>query len=807
MSELERDYTYLWAPCPGGYHNPAMRIQSPHYALELDAEQAPGIARLGRLEGASPDPADEEALFAALPAVKTELAVVTEDGVQNCIGSELCYTAPEWYWCAPSKYRIIECGRNVNTVDMMYLIFPDRDLIGRFEVKALSDYFVLTFDGYAKRPIAGARLVCRLHGSEPAEMMAPGCVRWGSCELFATDVRVEDGDIVLERMLDLANRFCGMSAMVRFAGHRAGADELPFRAENLRAGQGMEISYEEETGMYRVFLADERAPDFRNEAERTDYDRVRFTLRNDSGERRRVPIRFEKSGPTVSLTGVSPMLRDAETGEPLGIPVQITKDWHIHPDKNECAEWFATAPDDPRRYLEGQWLHAYAVIELAAGEEFIAAYTCAYENWGTVCAASHAQLSLVGWGGYTIWEQFAMGSHGENICFNSDGSAYCPFINDVRPIYQRAKWGGFQEYNWTGNIGGGELLVYVDGTGTRRELCAHKLDFAAQCPVLTEEVVKCVSSDRKIACEYKINGMRTDDVTRILFRVRYDFLEDVDFQRLAFFQYDSERYETNLFRRFAVGNAAGVLADEAYRPDEGMESGYPAGYPRRARLSGEDCWFFWYDLPKGAEQERYEGYLRNLCEQKNADQLTVVRSYRARLNGRDYDAPAYSIFQAYSTDHRHPAFELTVPPEVGRVERGSSVEYVIEFLTLPETPEHYYGPSAYVEAAKPRFGTTDFALQMVREGRLSVEVARGRLRSVWPVVVEAEEDEAEFTVTGGLGYVPIRIENVSSYRGVSLRRWQDGGWSPVDQSVRGNDFWQADLETRPPNVQTYTFPN
>ncbi|HAR66637.1 MAG TPA: hypothetical protein DCR55_10550, partial [Lentisphaeria bacterium] len=46
--------------------------------------------------------------------------------------------------------------------------------------------------------------------------------------------------------------------------------------------------------------------------------------------------------------------------------------------------------------------------------------------------------------------------------------------------------------------------------------------------------------------------------------------------------------------------------------------------------------------------------------------------------------------------------------------------------------------------------------------------------------------------TGGIGYVPIQFEGLASPDGYALYDKAANGETKLDQSVRGNDFWQTD---------------
>ncbi len=107
-------------------------------------------------------------------------------------------------------------------------------------------------------------------------------------------------------------------------------------------------------------------------------------------------------------------------GSPAGIPVQISKNWHR--DKKT-----------PLRY-EGPWIHGSTLIEVPPNTSRNFQYAIAYARWGGVCAASHAQLSLIGWGHNMFWDECAIGSFGESICYEPGRTQRRSFITDVRPL-------------------------------------------------------------------------------------------------------------------------------------------------------------------------------------------------------------------------------------------------------------------------------------------------------------------------------------------------------------------------------------
>ena len=127
-------------------------------------------------------------------------------------------------------------------------------------------------------------------------------------------------------------------------------------------------------------------------------ERVKLKLSNPSDEEQTARLMFEKTargirqGMGSSITGVSAILRDSE-GHPTGIPVQLSKNWHNEPEGGVYAS---------------QWFHGISRVRLPAKAHIELELTLAYGHWGGVPAASHSQLSLIGWGSNQLWDQSAL---------------------------------------------------------------------------------------------------------------------------------------------------------------------------------------------------------------------------------------------------------------------------------------------------------------------------------------------------------------------------------------------------------------
>jgi len=112
---------------------------------------------------------------------------------------------------------------------------------------------------------------------------------------------------------------------------------------------------------------------------------------------------------------------------------------------------------------------------------------------------------------------------------------------------------------------------------------------------------------------------------------------------------------------------------------------------------------------------------------------------------------------------------------------------------FPAEAQAYYGPNAaFRKALETDADTWRLVQREAASNALSVSARKGRLESIYPLVLSANrKEEAACDLTGGgLGYIPVTFTGLRDYRGYEL--WVDG--RQLDQSVHGNDFWQTDYD-------------
>jgi hypothetical protein len=423
--------------------------------------------------------------------------------------------------------------------------------------------------------------------------------------------------------------------------------------------------------------------------------------------------------------------------------------------------------------------------------------------WGDVFAASHAQLSLIGWstaGGH--WDESALGAFGESVTYDPDMNLGRSMQDDVRPFLVDAngKW------TWTGNVGGAEFLRYAtlsEPYWVRRVARVRSL-YTAPGPNLSDVTYSGVTSDGRIRVDATPQLVASDDLVRTFIHLSFEFLEDVEYDRLAFFQVAADNYSDNGFTQMAYGNAAGVTTDTRVRTS--TSRGYASAADRGIELAGDDPWVFLYanTISSGSLPEN----LGNIG--------FVVRDFEADIGGTVVTTPHMSLYQTYNGGYAQTSFELSLPYEDGAawcgtpcggrttfVPAGSTVEATIEYLVPPASG--YYGPSAWLDAFdRGLWNQTDMMHKLARDGALEAEASVGTLVSTYPTEVAAADGvvAGELSLAGGLGFRPVSFSGLVRHDGWVLERRTDGDWEVVDQSSSaGNDWWQA---THDPATETWT---
>ncbi len=503
-------------------------------------------------------------------------------------------------------------------------------------------------------------------------------------------------------------------------------------------------------------------------------ERIQLTLKNPTDQEQTARLMFEKTARGFrqrigsAITGISAVLRDVD-GNPTGIPVQLSKNWHN---------------DAEAGVYSGQWFHGISRLQLPKNSTTELELTIAYGHWGGVPAASHAQLSLIGWGGNSLWEQSSLGSWGESICYDPNQAQANSTITDVRPLMVNAANQG-ANWSWTSNVGGGDFFRLFDSNHTRIPHTAMRTNHHRYGPCLTEVTYsgRIGSEDTGLKHSATVSLGRTDDLVRGTYRIRVDVTKPVDFSRFVIFQIGSDTYSSTGENKMAIGNIKGLSTE--WKTQWGGNVYRTEPFECVSRVP-------WASLHEAVPRE---GQIKGAW----ANRGMVIREWKAKLGGeiakpwlaeRGLDLPGTNTAST---------MDLIPPPGVSRLEPGDFIEATIEHIIVPQSAAEYYGPNKSLRPALTEHGNS---WQMIHreasQNDRQLDIKVGTLERKFPDIrITTEADKAEFTLTGGIGFVPLTFTGLYSHSGFTLKI--DG--KPFDQSVHGNDFWQTEFD---PELKTWS---
>ena len=740
------DYSFMWWAHGWRGRSPegtaVLCFQTGRFGMALDVAgvRLRNLGRITRPKSYAEAAADDNRVVFGLPAAELTLEAIVGRQRFRCVGGEF-----------PS--RIIESGRFFQRCDVLGLEFRDEqnhrlEAAGRLEVAVWPDRASLLLELIPNKDLHDARL---------------------SLQLVHKEGTTSASDPQTAGLWKSGQR---QSAWLAWSPNAATIETGPLEGTSVRAadvnnGDGtVPVTYEPAHGWFRVELPREH---WQPGADFDHLERVRLQLINREHRPKLVRLLLAKDYSMPGITGMSPMLRDAQR-HPTGIPVQISKNWH-------------TRRGNPRH--RGPWFHGLTMLRLPPDSETECEFSLAYAHWGGVPAASHAQLCLVGWGADQLWDEVAVGCWGESICYEPDVTQKRGLIDDVRPLMVWAMKQKAAKWNWTNNVGGGDFLVYFDETGKRQYLARMRTEYTAYGPNLTRVTYAGVTPDGHIAARLTVSTPRADDLVRAFHRFRYDVLEPTTFRRLAFYQLGADRYNDAPVRVMVWGNTGGAV--EHWKPGREAQG---TGYAR----TGVACQgpIPWFSLQHTLRRDLQGGAY--------ADRGLVIRSWKARLGGEDVPMPTASMFRT-PIQNGNVNLELGPPPGLERLLPGDFVEAEVHLLVMPATAEDYYGPNGNLRAALARGGEPWKMIHREATGNdLELTATQGTVLHRYPIVVQVDhQQQARLAVTGGIGYVPLTLTGLRRHAGWQL--WQSVGgeagneqWSPVDQSVHGNDFWQTDYD-------------
>ena len=716
-------------------------IQTNRFGAVFDVEKS-ALVGLGNL----PDPqtycdavSDISETMQTLPDAVLRLQLVKDDRVFSCIGADLSSLKG-----LESPSRIIESGRFLQRFDIQGLRFAcpaqnTLDCVGRLEVIAWPDRLAFLFEVAACNEAHPMTLRIKLETEADTfigEKHFPGFLEDAPAaihlEWHPDKPTVDPGEAITVSSRDVETQ-----------------SELP-------------VAYDVQRGWFRIDLP-ARHFDLAEHPEHGDqYDVV---IENSADAPVLAPLLFAMKGAFSGITGMTPLLVD-QHGLPTGYPVQISKNWHHIPER-------------PKLY-EGPWFHGFSYVPVKPNQEWKGRLQLIYAHWGGVPAVSHAQLCLIGWGVNQLWDQVAIGSWGETICYDPDINLNRSMIDDIRPLMVYGM-GSVPEtpklWTWTNNVGGGDFLTLFGADGKRRFPSRMRTAYLKYGPNLTEVVYAGVTDDGAVEMRMTVSSPRCDDVARAYHHIRYDVVRPVAFSRLAFYQLGADNYNDHQFERLAHGNQNGLTEEW------GFQSGGMVYDRAGVVCEGDGPW--WFSAHRAMPNAPRGGAWAN--------RGLIIRSWDARLGGQRADRPHAAFF---GTENGIPSMnvELAPPPGLEQLQPGDFVEATLELVVIPMNADDYYGPNINLRAhLKEHANSWKPVHRLAQRNDLDVTVEHGELLRPYPVILKSDEDRTlKFSVHGGAGYVPFTIAGVHTPEKAVLTQVDKTG-NAVDALTEVNRYKQVDF--------------
>ncbi|MGJ8654831.1 MAG: LamG domain-containing protein [Akkermansiaceae bacterium] len=516
------------------------------------------------------------------------------------------------------------------------------------------------------------------------------------------------------------------------------------------------VTYDKEFNCYVARIAQPKREWKRGEGDLRNYDEVDITVESDGVSS--VPFLLELFKP-AGITGLCPILCD-ENGVPTGIPVQLSKNWHY-----------------PKM---GSYLRSSMLLPTVKGVQKYK-LRIVYGFYGTVPSASHSQLSLVGYGGNGRWDQLAIGSWGETYCMDMDMSLVDVAVTDIRMLMTRDGKDG-KKWQWTDAGWGGDWLGLNNAAGDKLLFKGMKAAYVSHGPCLTEVKYKgFYGSQSEVDIDSTVRTLRTNDHARTFSTMKYRFDKVVKADGWLFKMGRSHHLMTP---EISYGNKAGLIKE--YKASDDLKAG--ATFVPKTTLMGAGPW--WVAFPNaelGGDKKWGTGY-----------RAMVIRSYKVTAGGKEYRQPVveFPVYKKHESGVNID-FLLTAPEGVTEFQPGDEVELEVEWITLPNEADDYYGSNeVFRDHVAKNPGSWKTTHREAVGNDLKVVVGGGRLIHQYPIIIEAEKDEVVVEIVGGVGYVPIRFEGLETAEGYTIYQVVDGKEVKLDQAVHGNDFWQTDYDVK-----------
>ncbi|WP_020684023.1 putative Ig domain-containing protein [Rubritalea marina] len=542
--------------------------------------------------------------------------------------------------------------------------------------------------------------------------------------------------------------------------------------KNLQDNSSLDTTYNPDTGAIQIEVP---SAHINHAAEKERVDEFVIEVTNPNSTTENIPLVFDQVIPRA-ITGTTMVLCDEVDGRPIGIPVQVSKNWH-----RDLVDGVYTPI-----VHDGSWLRGSTMVTLAPNETRRFKLRVAFGYWGNAGTISHSQLSLIGYGGNWQWDESAMGAWGESFCYDPTQHLGGAFLDDVRPTFTNSynTNSAGVTHNWTENVGGGDFLIYRDSNDTYRWGKRMKTCYHWTGPNMSEVFYTGVTDDDKIRFTYRASAASTNDYHRRFHDYKYEFLQDViNPERLVFYQMESDYYNSATYTNYYIGGEEGAVNTGTIDTGGDTYKGSP--------ILMDGKWLSIDDELGGFETAHALRGIIPLSSNLNGSPMPLyVHTYGVN-NDMVFDFSSSSVQNSYSA--------------------GDIVTGEIEFVMPPKQSSSYWGDDTELVNRLDDYGTS--AWEMVRDEYkhnvlMDVIAEKGSILRSYPLEILAEntgEVIADFTIQGGgIGHVPLTLKQAHAGQELTVQRWNDGQWTELENvPLETNKYYQA--VDNPDGTSDYVF--
>jgi hypothetical protein len=643
----------------------------------------------------------------------------------------------------PAKVHPIRIGRYLTELQVENIALASSD--GE-EWPGLGE---ITFYCHADRVYVRARLICNdkewVKGDLTAyqayeghrdcpetEATATGVLMTGTFQVLIPARKEVSADVAFE-VGKWQRGSVHEACFILYPGSRKEAEKAldeelnPLPASAFQMTRGKVVGYSPTKGVYEMIAKDTSTP----EPPRDFYGGCTFTVQNDGHHRR---ILIEQLNDWGGLRGA--VIRDGE-GDPLPIRPQI------------CINF-----PELGRHGEPDWAFVIYPLDLKPGEEKMITADHLYLGYGKNDQIMLASLENVGNPVLMQTSVATVESHTmtTGLYFGNPDAPH----NDLR-LNDFRKYKG--EYGGNRSVSAvlPSFFRYLDSSGKWHKVVPEHTDIAFEGPVFVDYTSTGRTDDGKVKVTVRTIQMPHDDMTRVFNYVTVDFLEDVSVEpsRKSNMRF-AQQYTFNpmVFLKYAYTAEDGsVRTGDLDLSGEIKEDGTPLG--KKPFVTA-------YYAPNGLENGIP-------CSDITGNPGFVLMDWKGQVNGKPVEPGLYVFTAKALADGGDYSRDLAVVPaeQISEIKAGSKIEYTVENFVFGDVKSDYTIPAREREA---------FGLHPPES---------------LPVMFRAKVGKADFTLTGGVNKMAVRVDGFTSPAPIKLEEWADDQFVPVDRGVHGNDWYQC----------------